>query len=106
MLMSRRLQHWFEVAGLYVLAKFLPADDKLDTMHGKLLLQSLHTGDGGIISIADSKNNLVVRVILEAMTAEALVNLGINSLQRFQNGNRGEVLCGAGALARLAFTPK
>src|SRR5208282_364495 len=56
--------------------------------------------DRGIARIVDSKNNFVFRVILQAVAAKALVDFRIDSLQRLQDRNRRQRLCGAGALAR------
>ncbi len=48
----------------------------------------MHGFNRGVVSLANAKDDLVLRVILNAVTAKAFVHLGINAAQRFQDGNR------------------
>ena len=44
--------------------------------------------NGGIVGVTHAKDDLVFRVILNAVAAEALIHLGIDSAQRLEDGNR------------------
>src|SRR5438093_250623 len=67
----------------------------------ELSLQTFDASHSRIGRIADAENDFVLGVILLTVTAEALIDLGIDSLQRLQDGNRGCV-GGAGAGSRFA----
>src|SRR5205085_2291436 len=62
---------------------------------GKFPFQVLDFRDGRIIWLTYPKNDLVFGIVLHTVRAEALIHLGIGSLQRLEDGNRRE-RCGAG----------
>jgi hypothetical protein len=49
--------------------------------------------DGRIIRLTDPKYNLVLQVVLQAVAAKSVIDLGIDPFHRFQDGNWREVVC-------------
>ena len=82
------LDHLLKIAHLYIGAEYVWADDQLDRAVRELPLQTLHTGDSRIDWITNTENNFVIEVVLQTVTAEALIDFGIDSLERLQDGNR------------------
>src|SRR4051812_48958426 len=61
-------------------------------MPREFLLQTLDACYGWVLRITDTENNLVLGIVLPAMAAEAFVDVGIDSLQRFEDGDEWDVV--------------
>src|SRR5947207_5764953 len=85
-LVSSAWDHLLEVTDFDVGPEYIWANYRLNIAVGKFALQLFHAGQCRIFRIADSENNFVLRIILQAMAAEALVDLGVDSLQRLKYG--------------------
>src|SRR5579863_261392 len=88
MIVASKLQHLLEIAHLHVCPENVGTDLQTDRTVRKFLPQLFDTGDGRIRRITDSENNFVFGIILQAVTAEALVDLRIDAFQRLENRNR------------------
>src|SRR5207237_7453352 len=81
----RPLCHLHQVADLSIGAETLIANDQLYGARGKFTLQSFHQLDCWIVSLADAKNNFVLRIVLKAVAAKVFVHLGIGAFQRLED---------------------
>ena len=52
-------------------------------------MQLLYQWDGGIVRVADAEDDFVFPIVLQAMAAEALVDLRVGAAQWLKDGNRG-----------------
>jgi len=93
MIVPSQCKHLCEIADLHIGAQNIWANHQLDFVLRELLLQRLHAGDRGIVGIADTEDDFVFRIVLQAVAAKALVNFRIDSFQRFENRNWRQILC-------------
>src|ERR1700687_1093114 len=93
-------QHLRQVADFDVHAQVFQTEHKPDRNLRKFSLQSLDECNRRIISLADAKDNFVLGIVLQKMTAKAVIHLRISTPERLENRNRRYVWCRAGALAR------
>jgi hypothetical protein len=54
-------------------------------------LQAPHNFDGRVIGIADSENDLQLRIVLLTVTAKTLPHFRVDAAERFENGHWREL---------------
>src|ERR1700683_2396136 len=106
MVVARRRQHLLEIADLHIRSEFVRGNDQANGAGGEFPLQLLDAGDGWIIGIADAEDDFKLGIVLQAVAAEARVDVGVRALQWLQNRNWWQSLRGAVALGRLRSTQK
>src|ERR1700719_4605474 len=89
-LIMSRWKHLLQIADLHIGAEFVWANDQTDPAVRKFALQLLHAGDGGVFGMAHTKNNFVLGIVLQAVAAEAFVDVRVGAFQRLENGDRGQ----------------
>src|ERR1700675_557435 len=85
MVISCRGQHLHQVADLGIRTQCLGTGHEMNGTLWELASQTLNCEHGGIAGFADAEYDFVLRVLLQAMTAEALVNFRILAFERLQN---------------------
>ena len=104
--MSTRSGHLFEIAYLYIGSQNLRAHHQLDLLRGEFFLKLPDTFNRGVCGITDSENDFVFRIVLQAMASEALVDPRICPFQRFEDGDRRQILYRRCALFRARLVQK
>lgn len=90
--MLRTRQHLHKTADLHICSQNAVADDQANRVVGKFFDQALDDCDSVVMGISYAKNNLKIRIILNAVTSEILVSFRIISTERFKNAYGWEVL--------------
>ena len=81
-------QHLQEIADLEIHSEDIAADNQPHRKLGKFRDQPFNCRHCGIVRRSYSKDDFVVRVILNTMTPQTLITMRIQAAQRLQNGNR------------------
>src|SRR5882757_4272724 len=100
MIVMRLRQHLNQIADLPVCPQIHGADNQMDRTLREFHLQSANKLDSWIIRLADAKNHFIFGIVEQAVTAEALVHLGIGAFERLEDGNWRKLLDGSGIPAR------
>ena len=95
MIVAGRAGHVREIADFRILAQNLGTHEQMNRMPGELFPEALDRRNGGIMLIVDSKNDFILRVLLQAVTAKALIHFRVFTLQRLQYGDWRQVFRGA-----------
>jgi hypothetical protein len=85
---ARRAHHLRQIADLDIRSQNAIAHHEFNRKVGIFCLQLAHHFDGGIGRIADAEDHLKLGIILFAVTAKVLPDLGIDTLQRLEYRDR------------------
>ena len=104
-------QHLRQIADLGIRAQVLAAQHQPDRMLRKFGFKSLHKLNGRVISLTDalvdySKNNFVLRIILQAMTAQTSIHFRVRAFERLEDGDGRQSRCDADASTTFLFAQK
>src|SRR5215469_17168787 len=87
MVMPGKGQHLNQVAGLAVVPQHVRTHQEPDVALREFFHQFVDCFNRRIVGVAHAENDFVCRIILDAVTAEALIHLRIHATQWFQDRN-------------------